>query len=119
MKTLVKIALSAALITSLSNAGEQFAMSDADRAMYAEMLESNPADMNIAHGGELFEKNCGGSAGLAKFLHVSQKDLPSYIAGFPRYLKDFNMVVGIDQVLQAAMHANGKKTIYTSKQRYV
>lgn len=109
MKTLVKIALSAALITSLSNAGEQFAMSDADRAMYAEMLESNPADMNIAHGGELLEKNCGGSAGLAKFLHVSQKDLPSYIAGFPRYLKDFNMVVGIDQVLQAAMHANGKK----------
>lgn len=109
MKTLVKIALSTALIASLTNAGEQFAMSDADRAMYAEMLESNPADMNIAHGGELFEKNCGGDAALAKLLHVSQKDLPNYIAGFPRYLKEFKTVVGVDQVLQALMYENGKK----------
>ena len=39
MKTGIKIALSIALLSSLSFGGEQFAMSDSDRAMYAEMLE--------------------------------------------------------------------------------
>ncbi len=36
--------------------GEQFAMSDADRAMYQEMLENNPADIFVEEGGEFFEK---------------------------------------------------------------
>ena len=39
MKTGIKLALSVALVSTLSFGGEQFAMSDSDRAMYAEMLE--------------------------------------------------------------------------------
>ena len=109
MKTGIKIALSIALLSSLSFGGEQFAMSDADRAMYAEMLENNPADIMVANGEELLGKYCGGEAGLAKFLNVNEEALPEYIAGFPRYLKDFKMVVGLDQVLQALMKTNGHK----------
>lgn len=105
----IKIALSVALVSSLSFAGEQFAMSDADRAMYAEMLENNPADMMVANGEELLGEYCGGDAGVAKFLNVSEDDLPAYLAGFPRYLKEFKQVVGIDQMLQGLMHKNGHK----------
>lgn len=107
MKIGIKLALCAALLSSLSFAGEQFAMSDSDRAMYAEMLENNPADIMVENGSELLEEYCGGDEGLAKFLKVSEDDLPAYIAGFPRYLEDFKMVVGLDQVLQALMHENG------------
>lgn len=109
MKTGIKIALSIALLSSLVFAGEQFAMSDSDRAMYAEMLENNPADIMVESGSELLEEFGGGDAGLAAFLKVSEDDLPAYLAGFPRYLEDFKMVVGIDQVLQALMHKNGHK----------
>jgi len=109
MKTGIKIALSLVLLSSLSFAGDQFAMSDADRAMYAEMLENNPADIMVATGGEALEEFCGGSAGLAKFLKVSEADLPAYIAGFPRYIEDFKMVVGLDQVMQVLMSQNGHK----------
>jgi sulfur-oxidizing protein SoxA len=111
MKRFVKIALSVALLSSVSFSGDQFAMSDADRAMYAAMQDANPADMMVAEGGELLKKYCGGDAGLAKFLHVSEKQLPSYIAGFPRYLPDLKKVVGIDQVLQALMAQNGGKPL--------
>ena len=111
MKKILNITLAAALLSSLSFAGEQFAMSDADRAMYATMLDANPADMMVQDGKELFEKYCGGDAGLAKFLHVSEDKLPSYIAGFPRYLPDFKKVVGLDQVLQALMVQNGNKAL--------
>jgi len=90
------------------NAGEQFAMSDADRAMYKEMLENNPADIYVEEGGELFEK-LGDEAALAKFLGVSEKELPKYIAGFPRYVKKLGNVVGIDQVLQAMEVEQGKE----------
>ncbi len=82
-------------------------MSDSDRAMYAEMLENNPADIMIASGEEALEEFCGGDAGLAKFLEVSEDDLPVYIAGFPRYIDKLGMVVGLDQVLQALMAQNG------------
>ena len=109
MKIGIKIALSIALLSSLSFAGEQFAMSDSDRAMYAEMLENNPADIMVENGSELLQEYCGGDAGLAKFLKVSEDDLPAYIAGFPRYLEDFKMVVGLDQVLQVIMSKNGHK----------
>jgi len=108
MKTGIKIALSIALLSSLSFGGEQFAMSDADRAMYAEMLENNPADIMIENGSELLEE-LGGDAALAKYLGVNENDLPKYIAGFPRYLKKFDMVIGMDQVLQAMMKDSGKK----------
>ena len=47
MKVGIKIALCVTLLSSLSFGGEQFAMSDSDRAMYAEMLENNPADIMV------------------------------------------------------------------------
>lgn len=109
MKLSTKTALLLSLVCSLSFGSDQFAMSDADRAMYAEMLENNPADMFVASGGDLLNEFCGGEAGLAKFLHVSEEKLPEFIAGFPRYLEDFKMVVGLDQVLQALMQKNGHK----------
>jgi sulfur-oxidizing protein SoxA len=109
MKIGIKIALSVALLSTLSFGGEQFAMSSADRAMYAEMSENNPADMMVADGEELLDENVGGDAGLAKFLNVSEDDLAGYIAGFPRYLSEFKQVVALDQMLQGAMSANGHK----------
>ncbi len=109
MKNLLSITLSAALLTSVAFAGEQFAMSDKDRAMYQELLEANPADINVASGEGLVEEYCGGDAGLAKFLGVSEDNLPKYIAGFPRYVEKLNMVAGLDQVMQAIMHDNGEK----------
>jgi sulfur-oxidizing protein SoxA len=108
MKRGIKIALSVAMLASLSFGGEQFAMSDSDRAMYAEMLESNPADIMIADGEEMIEE-WGGDEALAKYLGVSEDDLPAYIAGFPRYIKKYDMVVGLDQMLQAMMYDMGKK----------
>lgn len=108
MKTGIKIVLSLALLSSLSFGGEQFAMSDSDRAMYAEMLENNPADIMVANGEELLG-NLGGDAALAKYLGMSEDKMPEYIAGFPRYIEKFKMVVGIDQVLQAMMHDAGQK----------
>jgi len=110
MKLGTKIVLSLALFSSLSFASEQFAMSDADRAMYKEMLENNPADIMVENGAELLEY-MGGDAGLAKYLGVTEKELPKFIAGFPRYIKKFDMVVGIDQVLQAMMSDGGHKPL--------
>ena len=104
-----KIILPIALLVTMSTAGEQFAMSDADRAMYKEMLENNPADIYVEEGGELFEENLGGEEALAKFLGVSEKELPKYIAGFPRYIKKLGNVVGVDQVLQAMQVEQGKE----------
>lgn len=109
MKTGIKIVLSVVMLSSLSFGGEQFAMSDADRAIYKEMLENNPADLMVANGEELLAEYCGGEAGLAAFLNVSEDNLPAYIAGFPRYLPDFKQVVGVDQVLQGLMSKNGYK----------
>ncbi|WP_345970932.1 sulfur oxidation c-type cytochrome SoxA [Sulfurimonas sp. HSL1-6] len=97
------------LCGTLAMGGEQFAMSDADRALYAELLENNPAEMDVEWGGELVEENCGGDAGLAKFLGISEAKLPAYIAGFPRYIKQFDAVLGVDQVMQALMAQNGHK----------
>ena len=102
-----KIVLASLLAGTLAFGGEQFAMSDADRAMYAEMLENNPADMDVEWGGELLDEKCGGSEALAEFLGVREKALPRYIAGFPRYIKMFDRVLGIDQVLQALMKKHG------------
>ena len=104
-----RVILPIALLVTLASAGEQFAMSDADRAMYKEMLENNPADIYVEEGGELFEENLGGEEALAKFLGVSEKELPKYIAGFPRYIKKLGNVVGVDQVLQAMQVEQGKE----------
>ena len=108
-----KVILSLAFFSTMAmlqlNAGEQFAMSDADRAMYKEMLENNPADIYVEEGGEIFEEALGGEEALAKFLGLSEKELPKYIAGFPRYIKKLGNVVGIDQVLQAMQVEQGKE----------
>ncbi|MBT5935792.1 sulfur oxidation c-type cytochrome SoxA [Sulfurimonas sp.] len=109
MKTGIKIALSITLLSSLSFAGEQFAMSDSDRAMYTDMLENNPADLMISNGEELLEEYCGGDAGVAAFFNISEDDLPAYIAGFPRYLKEFKQVVTVSQALQGLMSKNTHK----------
>jgi sulfur-oxidizing protein SoxA len=106
---LKKLLLPLALMVTVATAGEQFAMSDADRAMYKEMLENNPADIFVEEGGEILEENLGGEEALAKFLGVSEKELPKYIAGFPRYIKKMGNVVGVDQVLQAMEVEQGKK----------
>ncbi len=105
-----KIVLIAALSLSCAFAADsaQFSMSKADRAMYAEMLENNPADIFVADGGEIFDEEIGEGA-LAKYLGVSEKELPKYIAGFPRYVKKMDMVAGLDQVMQAILAASGKK----------
>ncbi len=104
-----KLLMPFALIATMAYSGEQFAMSDADRAMYAEMLENNPADIYVESGGEIFEEKLGGEEALAKFLGVKVDELPKYIAGFPRYIKKLGNVVGIDQVLQAMQVEQGKK----------
>ncbi len=104
-----KLLLPLALMVTVASAGEQFAMSDADRAMYKEMLENNPADIYVEEGGEILDEQLGGEEALAKFLGVTEKELPKYIAGFPRYIKKLGNVVGIDQVLQAMEVEQGKK----------
>jgi sulfur-oxidizing protein SoxA len=108
-----KILFSFALLATMATAGEQFAMSDADRAMYKEMLENNPADIFVEEGAELFEE-LGDEKVFAKFLDVKEKDLPKYIATFPRYVKKLGNVVGLDQVLQA-MQVEQKKEKYKLK----
>lgn len=108
-----KVLLSLAFLSTMGmlqlNAGEAFAMSDADRAMYAEMLENNPAEIYVEDGGEILENELGGDAALAKFLEVSEDDLPKYIAGFPRYIKKLGNVVGLDQVIQSMQVEQGKE----------
>ena len=100
----------------LAFGGEQFAMSDADRAMYEEMLEANPAEIDVEEGGTMLEEQCGGDAGLAAFLGVSEEELPATIAGFPRYIEKFGRVVGLDQVLQGVMAEKGH-TPFTLKSK--
>jgi sulfur-oxidizing protein SoxA len=108
-----KILFSFALLATMATAGEQFAMSDADRAMYKEMLENNPADIFVEEGAELFEE-LGDEKALAKFLGVKEKNLAKYIATFPRYVRKLKNVVGLDQVLQA-MQVEQKKEKYKLK----
>ena len=67
------------------NADEQMSMNAADKAMYAEMLENNPASMDVAEGETMFNTLIGQEA-YARVLGVSVKDLPQTIAGFPRML---------------------------------
>ncbi len=105
---LKKIVLGVFLTATLLLAGEQFSMSEADKKMYEELKENNPADMNVEEGMELFEE-LGDESALAKFLEVDEKKLAEYIAGFPRYIKKLGNVVGLDQVLQAMQVEQGQK----------
>jgi len=107
MKKIISVAT---LLSTLLFAGEQFSMSDADRKMYEALLESNPAEIMAESGNELIEEFLGGDEAIAKYLSVSESDLPSYIAGFPRYIKKLGFVADIDQVLQAMFEEKGKKS---------
>lgn len=113
MRKILQIALSVIVASSLSYGGEQFAMSDADRALYEELLDNNPADMMIASGSEHL-RALGGKKALAKYLEKSEESLASYLAGFPRYIDKYKSVVSIDQMLQAFMFDSGVKP-YTLK----
>jgi len=108
MKKVLSLALSLALAASVAVADEKLSMSKADRAMYQEMLENNPADIFVEEGAELLDE-LGGEEALAKFLDQSEESLPKYIAGFPRYIDKIGMVVAIDQMIQAFMYDQGKK----------
>lgn len=90
-----------------ANAEEKLSMSDADKAMYAELVENNPAEMEIAEGEQLFSDLIGMS-GYAKMLGVKEKDLPKYIAGFPRYIESAKKVVTLSQSIQMAAAEVGK-----------
>lgn len=100
-----------AIGTMFSNSlfAEQYSMSDEDRKMYQEMIENNPAEMDVSYGSEIFEDAVGGEDKLAKFFGVKVDKLPDFIATFPKYMENIGMVVALDQALQAAMHNNGKK----------
>ena len=109
MKKIVMItALS--MLTLFGADSTQFSMSDADKAMYQEMLENNPADIFVVEGSEFFEDLIG-EEDFASFLGTTEKYLPKYIAGFPRYVEKIDMVVGLDQVMQAILAQKGKKPI--------
>ena len=108
MKKFVSMALALALAGGAVYAEEKLSMSEADRALYEEMLENNPADIFVEEGAEHLEE-LGGEEALAKFLGVSEEELPKYLAGFPRYIPKVGMVVAIDQMLQAFMYDQGKK----------
>ena len=100
-------ALFSLALCGILNAEESMSMNAADKAMYAEMLENNPAAMDIAEGEELFNALIGQEA-YAKMLGVSVKDLPTTIAGFPRLVKAAGKVVTLSQSLQMAAAAQGK-----------
>ncbi len=106
-KIILVTALSAAMLFAADST--QFSMSEADKAMYEEMLENNPADIFVEEGGDFLEEQVGGEKAVADFLGVSEDALPAYISGFPRYIEKLEMVAGIDQVLQALQAEKGKK----------
>lgn len=104
------LSLSAALIVALmgtANAEEKLSMSDADKKMYAELVENNPAEMDMAEGEQLF----GGIttlAAYAKLIGTTEKDLSQYVSGFPRYVDAAGKVVTISQTIQMAAAEAGK-----------
>ena len=87
-------------------AGQQFAMSAEDIAMYEEI--ENPAEMDVEEAEEILSTELGGKKYLASFLGVSEKELASYLSGFPRYIEKLKNIVGIDQVLQVIQVEKGK-----------
>ncbi len=118
-----KLSICAALFSlalcGILNAEEAMSMNAADKAMYAEMLENNPAAMDVAEGETLFNSLIGQET-YAKVLGVSVKDLPETIAGFPRMLtatpkydftfpKTMRKVVTLSQSLQMALAERDQK----------
>ncbi|MGZ8546380.1 MAG: sulfur oxidation c-type cytochrome SoxA [Sulfuricurvum sp.] len=103
----ITAALVCLALLSPAIAEESLSMSEADKAMYAELLENNPAEMDVSEGEQLFG-NLIGAAAYAKMLGVKEKDLPKTIAGFPRYVEPAKKVVTLAQTIQMAAAANEK-----------
>ncbi|MDD5212571.1 MAG: sulfur oxidation c-type cytochrome SoxA [Sulfuricurvum sp.] len=99
-------ALCSLVLCGMLNAEESMSMNAADKAMYAEMLENNPAAMDVAEGEDMFNSLIGKDA-YAKVLGVKVKDLPKTIAGFPRMVKVAGKVVTLSQSLQMAAADRG------------
>ncbi len=108
MRGLIAVALCLSVAAGVAIAEEKLSMTQADRALYQEMLENNPADIFVEEGAEYLDE-LGGEEALAKFLGLKEEELPKYLAGFPRYIDKIGMVVAIDQMLQAFMYDQGKK----------
>ena len=106
-KLSIATALVCLALLGSANAEEKLSMSEADKKMYAELLESNPAEMDVAEGEQLFG-DLVGTANYAKMLGVKEKDLPKYIAGFPRYVEPAKKVVTIAQSIQMGAASVGK-----------
>lgn len=105
-KTLSALLVCAALV-GIANGEEKLSMSDADKKMYAELVENNPAEMDGAEGEQLFGELIGVD-GYAKMLGVKTADLPKYLSGFPRYVDAAGKVVTISQTIQMAAASAGK-----------
>ncbi len=106
-KSALSVALVCAALISNTVAEEKMSMSDADKKMYAELVENNPAEMDGAEGEQLFGDLIG-LGGYAKMLGVKEKDLPKYLSGFPRYVNAAGKVVTISQTIQMAAASAGK-----------
>lgn len=120
MKKFKFIGIASALLIALPYVfAQQYSMSDADRAMYEELKENNPAELDAAYGESIFESSVGGESGLAKSLGVSEDKLYQYIASFPRYSQKAGKVIGLDQAIQIAMVENGQKPYKLSSKEMV
>ena len=84
-----------------ANGEEKLSMSEADKAMYAELVENTPAEMDGAEGEQLFGELIS-LGDYSKMLGVKETDLPAYLAGFPRYVDAAKKVVTISQTIQMA-----------------
>jgi len=106
-----KLSLSAAalalILCSNAQSEEQLSMSDADRKMYAELVENNPAEMDMAEGEQLFGEITTLEV-YSKMLGTTEKGLAKYLSGFPRYVDAAGKVVTISQTIQMAAASAGK-----------
>jgi L-cysteine S-thiosulfotransferase len=116
MKLISSLCLSVLLSSSLI-ATESLSMSSADKAMYEEMLENNPADLPLAEGEELFDKLFGEEL-LANILSVKIDALPKAIAGFPMYLSTVDKVITLSQLTQL-LYATKKLEIPALKDKNI
>jgi sulfur-oxidizing protein SoxA len=108
MRTLsITAALVSLALLSGANAEEKLSMSAADKAMYAELVDNNPAEMDVAEGEQLFSDLIS-MKNYSKMLGTKEKDLPSFIAGFPRYIDAAKKVVTLSQTIQMAAADQGK-----------
>lgn len=106
MKRVILAPVASLLLFSGAFANDSLSMSEADKALYS--ADENPGDLFIAKGEEIFKATFGSPAELAKWLGIEPKKLPAEIATYPKYMAKVGKVIGLDQMLQLAMHEKGK-----------